>query len=159
MREIDLGNGKKAIVDDEDYPYLSRFPWCLGTTGHPMRSVREGVQVAMVLFVKPCPKGKRLIFRNNNPLDLRKENIEVSSWATASVHARKTSKPTTSKYKGVSWAARAKKWVAVLTMRNAEGKRVRVLYKYFDDERLAAKAYNEKSRELYGDLAYQNKID
>ena len=27
-KRIPLGKGKFAVVDNEDYPYLSRFKWC-----------------------------------------------------------------------------------------------------------------------------------
>lgn len=62
-------------------------------------------------------------------------------------------KNTSSKYKGVSWHKRNKKWVSNITL---NGKR-----KYlgsFETEEEAAFAYNKEALNLFGDFAYLNPI-
>ena len=59
-----------------------------------------------------------------------------------------------SKYKGVSWNCRRNKWVAQI-------KKHQKLHfiGYFDDERDAAKAYNEVAINLFGEFARINHVD
>jgi hypothetical protein len=54
-----------------------------------------------------------------------------------------------SKYKGVSWNCRRNKWVAQIS-RNI---RSCIFCRYFDDEREAARAYDEKAVDLFGEFA------
>ena len=59
-----------------------------------------------------------------------------------------------SKFKGVSWFKRTEKWKAQIQYR----KKV-IHLGYFKDEIDAAKAYNAKAIELFGEYACLNKID
>lgn len=61
----------------------------------------------------------------------------------------------TSRYVGVSWHTSHKKWRAQLTTYQG-GKQVHALTKYFATEEEAARAYDAKARELYGDQARLN---
>lgn len=63
-------------------------------------------------------------------------------------------KKTSSKYKGVHWRKDINKWVARISHRNK-----RIHLGCFDDEREAAKAYNEKALELWGEFARLNEIE
>lgn len=160
MKKIPLTKGKFAIVDDEDFPYISRFKWTLGVANHAVRCMKLGRdgQVHMEYFIVSKPHGRsRYIFKNGNPLDCRKENILIMNFADATTFFKKTQKKTTSKYKGVCWDKREEKWCAYLTQRQ-NGKRVKVLYEFFDNEDDAARARNKKAKEVFGEFAYQNKI-
>ena len=67
----------------------------------------------------------------------------------------------TSIYKGVSLSARGSKinpWRGMITKRDNNGKRV-CFRKSFKTEREAGLWYNKKAKELFGEFAYQNKID
>lgn len=99
----------------------------------------------------------RYFFKNGNPLDLRKSNLEVRSCSNSSMGAKKTKSKTTSKYKGVCFDKRVGRWVAYVT-KNVEGKRKRFLYKHFDNEKEAAIERDRVARELYGEYAYINII-
>ena len=61
---------------------------------------------------------------------------------------------TSSKYKGVSWHKRIKRWSAKINYRKQA-----IHLGYFKDEIDAAKAYNAKAIELFGEYACLNKID
>ena len=157
MKQISVGHGKFAIVDDDDYPYLSRFSWNLNN-GHVIRGGVFQKENMMAYFVAKKDKSQRFIFRNRNPLDLRKENVTVADWGTSSAFHRKTVRPTTSKHKGVCWDKRARKWLAYLTVRDSKGKRIKVLWQHCDTEKEAALVRNEKASEVFGELAYQNDV-
>ncbi len=57
----------------------------------------------------------------------------------------------TSKYKGVSWARHMNKWKASIGFK---GKQIQI--GFFDSEIKAAKAYDEKVKEIIGPMAYTN---
>ncbi|HFJ9284820.1 TPA: AP2 domain-containing protein [Bacillus toyonensis] len=62
-------------------------------------------------------------------------------------------KNTSSKYKGVSWNKKCKKWKSTIT---SKGKMIHLgLYENEDD---AALAYNKAAIEIFGEHAYQNVI-
>jgi hypothetical protein len=60
---------------------------------------------------------------------------------------------TSSTYKGVSWNKLANKWVAGIRLNNR-----RIHLGYFSDEREAARAYDAKALELFGEFANINGI-
>ena len=68
-------------------------------------------------------------------------------------HSKKQNplKPTTSKFRGVNWDSKAKKWRVRLMVK---GKRVSI--GLFDDEQDAGKAYDSMTQELYGPTACIN---
>ena len=80
-------------------------------------------------------------------------NLRWSTYSENSMNKRKGSKNTSSVYKGVSWHKKAKKWNAYIQKDN---------HKYnigcFTDEKDAARAYNTKAVELFGEYAHINYI-
>lgn len=158
MKKIKLTKGKFAIVDDADYLKVFAFKWCIGNTGHVVRRCDDSNENYMVNLIKRKPNDMRFLFKNRNPLDLRQCNIEVVTYAIQSVYANKTKSKTSSLYKGVYYDKFTKKYVAYLTKRNKDGKRERLLYKYFTNEKDAARCRNNKAKEIFGTLTYQNKI-
>ena len=78
-------------------------------------------------------------------------------WATATENSRnrkKVSNPTSSKNKGVNWYADSKKWRARI---QTDTQRLHI--GYFDNEIDAAKAYNNKAIELFGEFASLNDLE
>lgn len=165
MKKIPLNKGRFAIVDDEDYPYLSRFHWyalggVFGVSVVRLFSVdKKTLHVPMWKFLIPSQNNKQCIHRNKDPLDNRKENLAVVSLDTKNHFSNKKKigrygKPT-SKYKGVSFSstyAGKKKWLSYIAR---DG---RVFTKHHMTEKEAALEYNRRAFELYGGVAFQNKI-
>lgn len=165
MKQISLTKGKFAIVDDEDYPYLSRFHWSMSSKDGHDYAIREFF-INKRTFILPMWKliiatenNKEVIYLNRNSLDNRKDNLKIvptyiANHAQAKKHRGVYATPT-SKYKGVSYSATypgKKKWIGNI---DCNGKRAN---KHFLTEKEAALFYNEKSKEFYGEFAYQNII-
>jgi len=160
MKQIIVAKTKLAMVDDEDYLYLSRFNWTL-SAGHPVKETRSAKSrdvTFMVEFIVQKPHSQlRYYFKDRNPLNLMKSNIEVRTYSTQQVGLPKCRKRCSSIYKGVSFDKRSNRWQAYIE-NPIEGKRNRIS-KMFDTEREAAIWRNKIASTLYGDLAYQNIIN
>jgi hypothetical protein len=163
MKQIPLTQGKYAIVDDEDYHYLSRFEWFSASDGKDFYARRKhshsgndqylGME-AMIISPKPYSV---IIHKNKDTLDYRKENLTYESYSVKRHHADKMLGKTTSKYKGVSFRKtghpKGKPWSSIIY----KDRKSFYLGCYVKEEE-AGIAYNKKAKELYGDCAYQNKI-
>ena len=170
MKKIPLTKGKYAIVDDEDYPYLSRFRWhTMSIKGKnysydipatTLRTLRgETYQMLMRRLIIPERENLRVVHKNHDELDCRKENLVYTNTSLKVNNARKI-KGTYSDHKGVSLdiqqvkRGHSKKWRCSIMKDNKSH-----FLGYYEDENEAALAYNEKAKELYGEHAYQNKIE
>ena len=69
------------------------------------------------------------------------------------MNATKSAKPKSSIYKGVTWLNREQKWVAQVRLNKKP-----LFYKLFDSEKDAARAYNEKAVEFFGEYAHTNDV-
>ena len=163
MKKIKLTQGEYAIVDDEDYHYLSRFKWWISNQKRGdkeyktvIRNIQKRV-VPMTHFIISSDI-KKIIHKNKDFLDHRKENLATVNDDLIVNRADKyyyRKGVFSSKYKGVCHRpdSRGKKWQARIGF---DGKRIYI--GSYDTEDEAGIAYNEKAKELYGELAYQNKI-
>ena len=163
MKEIQLTQGKIALVDDEDYDRLiamGKWQCSLGyaTKNVKFNSIHTTLRMHRVILTKylnldSCnPRLVQVDHINGNKLDNRKENLRTCSPSQNSQN-RPASKNNTSGYKGVVWHSRSKKWVAKITANGAN-----THLGCFDDPKLAAKAYNEAAVKLYGEFANINQI-
>ena len=161
-KKIPLQNGMFAIVDDEDYERVNGFRWHIVISGTKtdlivMRNAGvNGVNIKQILsyFIlkKECTKGDSIIYKNKDKLDNRRSNLEMIS-TKKSTYRTKGHRNSSSRYKGVSWHKRNKKWEARI---NKDYKPFYIgIYKDEDD---AGRAYNNKSLEFFGEYAYQNVI-
>jgi hypothetical protein len=121
MKKIALrgkdGEGKFALVDDEDYEYLNQFKWSLN------RYINRGIWsngrshcIHMHREILTPPKGKHTDHINRNVLDNRKENLRIATPAQNKQNSPKQ-KGTSSGYKGVYWNDSRKKWVVRICCR------------------------------------------
>jgi hypothetical protein len=151
MKEIELTQGYVAIVDDEDYEYLSQWKWFASrnATGRYYAVRNEGKnQIRMHREILKAPKGMEVDHINTNTLFNVKKNLRI---CTRAENAKNLSKPknNTSGYKGVSRDRR--KWKAYIGLNN---KKIHI--GMFSSPKEAARAYDEKAKELFGKFAKLN---
>lgn len=102
MREIILTQGKVAIVDNEDFEYLSQFKWHAVRVGHNWYANRniktmDGYKSQRMQW---DILGKNTDHKNGNGLDNRRDNLRTCTKAQNTRNQRR--EPTElSPYKGV----------------------------------------------------------
>jgi hypothetical protein len=151
---ICLKSEKHVIVDKDIWHDLSLKKWWMNAHGYVIGTV-DGVETPMhtylyKTFVADIPPNYIIDHINNIRHDNRLSNLRVNTLSGNAHNAKKT-KNASSKYYGVYWNKRSNRWFAAIT------------YKYkhyhigiFKDEIDAAKAYNVRAVELYGEFANVN---
>jgi hypothetical protein len=97
------------------------------------------------------PDAEYIDHRNNDGLDNRKENIRPATRAQNNYNRQKYANNSRSKYKGVGFKRKGKKWSAQIGLGNKM-----IFLGYFKNEIDAAKAYDEAARKYYGEFASLN---
>jgi len=166
MKEIQLSKQGKnkgkyvALVDDEDYERVNQFKW-------QAKIGSKTIYARMRVYL--CGKNKNILMHNyimgidglrsnglevdhifHNGLDNQKKNLRVCDIAKNRIN-REKNKNGSSKYKGVFLHSLNGTWRSV----------VQFNYKkyslgYFKTEIEAAKAYDKKAKELFGEYATTN---
>jgi hypothetical protein len=149
LKTLKLSNGKEFMIDDEDYELVSQHKWYHGAR----RYVISNTGGYLHRLLMSTPKGMYTDHINGNPLDNRKSNLRVCTNRQNISNMRKKAS-SSSKYKGVSFDKSRNKWRSII-MKD---------YKYiqlgrFNSEVEAARAYNEKAKELFGEFASLNTIE
>jgi hypothetical protein len=151
MKLIKLTKGYFAKVDDEDFEYLNQFKWCVQGNGRYVRRLSGYKQVLMHRFIMQPENGMVVDHLNGDGLDNRRCNLRV---ATPSQNgANRKSIVGNSKYIGVHKLKNG----TFLSYIKKNYKRTSI--GVFNSEEKAAKAYNIKALELFGEFATLNKIE
>jgi hypothetical protein len=159
FRIIPLTKGLRAIVSPEDYDRLSACKWhaarhqrvFYAQTGTGRKGVRKRCLVMMHRAVMGVEDERVVDHQNHNGLDNRRRNLRIATWTENCWNKRKANFNSSSQYKGVMWDKRRGKWQAMIGYNSKK-----IFIGYFDDEETAAKAYDAKAKELYGQYAAVN---
>jgi len=157
-REITLTQGKVAIVDAEDYEWLSQYRWWTikgAYTYYAERYVKGQARIKMhreILGLPPSAKDGRFGDHiNRYGLDNRRSNLRIVN-KSLNCYNCKMRTTNISGYRGVSINnSRGKKWRAKIGING----RIRELGS-FDDPISAARAYDRAAVKLYGADAILN---
>jgi hypothetical protein len=157
--EIDLGRSYVAVIDEEDADLVTGFKW------YPMKA--EGKVYAAGW--KHMPPGRffvhlhRLIANaqpdeiidhaDRDPLNCRRSNLRRVTRQQNNFNTSPQRRPGTSKYKGVFLCRRTGRFQACIALN-----RKRTYLGNFDNEEDAARVYNAKAIELFGEFAYLNSV-
>jgi len=159
MKEIQLTQGKFAIVDDSEYERLNQHKWYAQKGGGTFYAAR---------FIKK-PDGKRATIymhreilglkfgdprqgdhRNHNTLDNRRDKLRVCTNKQNHQNMRPY-KNCSSAYKGVSWNKDQNKWEVYI---HCDGKKKRL--GFYESEIIAAKVYDKAAISIFGSFAKIN---
>jgi hypothetical protein len=163
MKKISLTQKQFALVDDEDYEWLSKWKWCVEKTQTKRRNYyavrgteRKGKSFffRMHRVIMKAEKGQIVDHINGNGLDNRKKNLRFCTSYQNSCNQIKTSKGTTSKHKGVCKISKKIRIFRTFYIASINGK---VLGR-FTTEKEAALAYNVAAKKLHGEFAKLNII-
>lgn len=135
-----------AIVDAADAEWVNQWRWHLSTSGHAARTASVNGKKVMrflhrELLALAKGDGREGDHINRDRLDNRRCNLRVITHAGNAQNL--SPKGNTSKYRGVHWYARTRKWRACVSA----GGKTRVLGQ-FDTEEEAAKVALAARREL-----------
>ncbi len=158
MKEIIVGiRGKyKAIVDDEDFEWLSNFKWQIYNPRqypYAVTILSNGKQLLMHRMILNAPRELIVDHKDGNGLNNQRSNIRL---CTRKENVRNCPRYShnTSGYKGVCWIAPKRKWRAQYQI----DRKCKVVG-YFDNIIDAARAYNKAIKIAFGEFASPNKID
>jgi hypothetical protein len=151
IRFIPLTQGKVAIVDAEDYEWLSKYKWHASNAGGKFYATRcrKNRSISMHRIIMGEPKGMFVDHIDGNSQNNRRSNLRTCTPAQNLQNQRP--KEGTSRYKGVYFHKKDNKWMAKIGF---NGKSIYI--GNFEDEIEAAKAYDTKATELFGEFAYLN---
>jgi len=132
-----------AIVDDEDYDWLMQYKWSLSGNGYAQGWNGKVILMHRLIMGLNSPEVDHI---NRNPLDNRRSNLRHCTSGQNKVNT-KLRKDNTTGYRGVDFMKNRKKW------------RARAGMEYigmFSTSEEAARAYDKKIEELFGDKTYKN---
>jgi len=158
MKTIPLTQNKFALVDDADFVELSKHKW----HAHKNQSVfyaassspnkRHGNKIVKmhrhILGLK-YGDGVQIDHRDGNGLNNQKSNLRICTYKENQMNRRKARG--SSRYKGVYWCDRDKRWMAKIFYKKA------IYIGSFKSETEAAKAYNQAALKHFGEFANINK--
>lgn len=146
---------KYTLVDDADYDWLSKFTWYENYKSKASYAVTSvgGKLIPMHQMLMPNPPtGLTPDHKDRDGLNNQRENLR---WATDSQQNinRRTYANNTSGYRGVSFDKKRKLWQAYIR----EDGVMKGLGR-FRTRDMAARAFNEAAKRLYGEFAVLNEI-
>lgn len=153
VRYIPLTQGLYAIVDADDYVWLSRHNWCAkkdGNTYYAQRR-RHGRLISMHCEIMVPAAGYLVDHVNGHGGDNRRRNMRICTRGQNNRNRRKQRTPCTSQYKGVRRDKETGKCCARI-----RHKGVPIFLGTFADEIEAARAYDRAARKFHGPFARLN---
>lgn len=152
-KELPINSQVTAIVDDDMFDYLSQFKWRIDRNGYILRGTRKNghyKNIWMHQEVISVQEGFKADHIDRNKYNNTRKNLREATPQQNRMNQPAREKGV-SQYKGVSWHKRVKRWVANL---GAKGHKKHL--GCFDTEIEAAKAYDKRAKELFGEFAYLN---
>ena len=162
MKKIKLTQKKFALVDDDDYEYLTQWKWYAvqgNTTYYAVRnpSGKDSHKTNLIkmhrIIMKPKTE-QHIDHADGNGLNNRRSNLRKCTRSQNSANGGP--KGGTSKYRGVSWKDNLNKWQAQVQVTFPGQKRKNFHLGYYRTEEAAARAYDEAALSFFKEFAYQN---
>jgi hypothetical protein len=158
--------GREALIDADAAPLVQTRRWRFAPSdvgrGGEVQTMNPAEGIRLHYVVSGVTGGAHdgdepfhIGFRNDDPLDCRRENLVVRTLTDTAANKRKQAtwcgRPCTSRFKGVCWDERRGYWTAKI-----KKNRVSRWLGSFRDEIAAAQKYDEAAHELFGEHARLN---
>ena len=161
MKLIPLTQGQFAIVDDDEFEYISRFNWhsirssarnvwYAARTGRSSSGKEVRIPIQREIMRLSIEDERVIDHKDGNGLNNQKCNLRI---CTVQDNARNRPSWGKSKYKGVTRRASTGKWIARICI-NYESVYIGIFAEEYD----AALAYNLKAEEVFGEFARLNEV-
>lgn len=149
---VPLSRGCVAFIDDDDAEWVLPLKWYCSAYGYAVRdqTVNGGRRaIYMARAIMGAPSGLEVDHINGDPLDNRKANLRIATHKQNGRNRKQLGG--TSRYKGVCWDSRRRKWKASIGLDCGL-----VNIGRYDNEVDAARAYDRHAMRLYGEYARPN---
>lgn len=144
-----LGISFAVLYDKRDEDIIETYNWYVESSYSNIVISNPGLLLSRTLL-KVTDPSLVVDHINGNPLDNRRCNLRICTQSENSAN-KKMYNNKSSVYKGVSWYKTYNKWRCSIGF-----KRQLIFIGYYDNEEDAAKAYDEKAKELFGEYALLN---
>jgi hypothetical protein len=148
-KKVPVGKNDFAIVDDDDLELVSKYAWQAAASGSGVGLVYAVTRLRMHRLIIQAPSGMMVDHINGDTLDNRRSNLRLCT--NAENQQNTASRKGSSRFKGVSFNARRKKWYGTFLHMGKF-----VYCGAWDDEEQCARAVDKKRREVCGDFASLN---
>lgn len=152
MTKITLTKGFSALIDDEDFNFLSEFKWYHARDRRNHYAVTKigGKAVSMHRLLFMGHRGLEVDHVDMNGLNNQKSNLRLCTHRQNCLNQREA-KSNKSGFKGVSWKKKNQKWVAQIKVRD------KVLHLgLFSRAEDAARMYDVAAVKYHGSFAATN---
>jgi hypothetical protein len=159
-----MGKPRYAKISPQDAELVLKYNWKTTTSrkgraehriiyaSSSMKLCGKVTRIKMHRLIMNAPEGMHVDHINGDGLDNRRENLRIVTAQENQFNSRKHLAGH-SVFKGVSWSNLAKKWRAYISPN-----RKQIHLGLFESEIEAAKAYDEKAKELFGPYAKLNLV-
>lgn len=147
---IPLTNGGVAICSEADFPQLSKYSWFHVRDGNQVYAARDSLHGRIARMHTDVFGGNGPDHVNGDGLDNRRENLRAATAAQNQMNRGKFA-AAHSRYKGVTWHKRDRRWVARIKL-GAN----RMILGNFISELEAAEAYDRAAITHFGEFARIN---
>jgi len=157
FRLIKLTQGQYAIVDQQDFETLNQSKWCAAKdydTFYAIRYARinnKNTTIKMHRQIMNAKENEIVDHHDKNGLNNTRENLRIATAAQNNANSKRGMNRGKSKYKGVCRDEKCGKWRAGI---KCQGKHIHL--GMFEDEKQAARAYDEAAKKYHGEFAVLN---
>lgn len=158
MKQIELTNNLTALIDEQDFPIISRYNWRpkFMRKWYAATDI-NGRTVQMHRLILGLLHGEKVFVdhADGNGLNNCRSNLRLCDNQLNQFNRSKNSiRKYSESYKGVYWRPKKQKWVSSIRLNGTY-----IYIGIFRTPEEAALAYNVKAKECFGEFAKLNEVE